>query len=380
MSGNVIRETANMGLTVVQVLPALEAGGVERGTLDVARELVRRGHRAIVRSAGGRMVAELNAAGAEHLAWSIGKKSPATLRYVPSLRNWLQKTPVDIVHARSRLPAWIAYAALKSLTAARRPRFVTTVHGAYSVSRYSAIMTRGDRVIAISDTIRDYVLSNYPEVNADRVDVIYRGVDRSFYAQNYRPDPKWSKAWFESFPQLAGRSVLTLPARLTRRKGHEDFLALIKALKSQQQAAHGLIVGGADPKHQRYLEELKARASALGLAADISFTEHRNDVREIMAVSDLVLVLSSKPEAFGRTTLEALSLGVPVVGYDHGGTHELLTRLFPEGRTPVDDVAALTAKTLDILQRKPSVPSFEGFTLEEMLNQTLRLYETLAGR
>src|SRR4030065_2614085 len=138
-------------LTVVHLLPALESGGVERGTLEVAQALVEHGHRALVMSAGGRQVALLLASGAEHFAWPIGEKSFKTLLLVGKLRKVLQEQKIDIIHARSRVPAWIAWLAWRGVNPATRPRFVTTVHGMYDVNRYSRIMTQGERVIAVSN-------------------------------------------------------------------------------------------------------------------------------------------------------------------------------------------------------------------------------------
>src|SRR5574340_562156 len=150
-------------LTVLQLLPALESGGVERGTLEVADALVQRGHRALIMSGGGRLVAPLTKLGAEHYTWPIGVKSPRTLLLVHKLRRFLIEQQVDIVHARSRVPAWIAYLAWRGMEPAMRPRFVTTLHGMYGVNRYSRIMTRGEAVIAVSDTVREYILQNYPD-------------------------------------------------------------------------------------------------------------------------------------------------------------------------------------------------------------------------
>src|SRR4030042_6127656 len=132
-------------LTLLQLLPALESGGVERGTLEVAQTLVEHGHRALVMSAGGRQVASRVASGAEHFAWPIGEKSFKTLLLVGKLRKFLLEQKVDIIHARSRVPAWIAWLAWRGMNPAPRPRFVTTVHGPYSVSAYSAVVARVER-------------------------------------------------------------------------------------------------------------------------------------------------------------------------------------------------------------------------------------------
>ncbi|MDO9635842.1 MAG: glycosyltransferase, partial [Thiobacillus sp.] len=165
--------TENKKLTVLQLVPALESGGVERGTLEVAQALVEHGHRALVISAGGRLVAPLAQCGAEHHTWPIGTKSFRTLRLVGKLRAFMQEHQVDIVHARSRVPAWIAWLAWRRMNPATRPRFVTTVHGMYGVNRYSRIMTQGERVIAVSNTVRDYILREYPDTPADRIQVIH---------------------------------------------------------------------------------------------------------------------------------------------------------------------------------------------------------------
>src|SRR4249919_1939872 len=174
-------------LTIVQVLPALESGGVERSTLEIADALVRAGHRAIVVSAGGRLVPRLEAMGAEHIALDIGHKSLSTLRHVPTLRRLFERTRVDIVHARSRMPAWIAWRALQGMPATR-PHFATTMHGLNSPSRYSAIMARGERVICVSETVRAYLLQHYPETDPRRLRVIPRGIDPAGFPRRPWPD------------------------------------------------------------------------------------------------------------------------------------------------------------------------------------------------
>jgi glycosyltransferase involved in cell wall biosynthesis len=363
--------------TVLQMLPALNAGGVERGTLEVAQHLVKNGHRSLVMSAGGRMVEQLEREGSEHFSWPVGRKSLWTLGLIWKLRRFLIEQNVDILHVRSRLPAWVAYLAWKGMDPATRPHFVTTVHGMYSVSRYSAVMMKGERVIAVSDTIRRYILKHYPAVAPERVRVIPRGVDPAEFPHDFRPPESWLTAWRRRYPQLEHKYVLTLPGRLTRLKGHEDFIDLMGQLKARGLAVHGLIVGGADPKRRRYAEEILGKVEDAGLTDTITFTGHRNDLREIMAISDAVLSLSSKPESFGRTTLEALSLGVPVIGYDHGGVGEQLATLLPEGRVPPGDMDALAALAVEWIQEPPQIPQNQMFTLQRMLDETLAIYDEI---
>jgi glycosyltransferase involved in cell wall biosynthesis len=365
-------------LTVLQLLPALESGGVERGTLEVAQALVERGHRALVISAGGRLVAPLVASGAEHFAWPIGRKSFKTLLLASRLRKFLLEQKVDIVHARSRVPAWIAYLAWRGMDPATRPRFVTTVHGMYGVNRYSRIMTRGERVIAVSNTVRDYILREYPDTQAERIQVIHRGVDGQAYPHGWKPHPDWQQAFFAQFPQATEKRLLTLPGRITRLKGHEDFIELIAQLKRQGLAVHGLIVGGATPAKRRYLEMLSERVHSRGLEADISFTGQRDDLKNILAISNLVLSLSTQPESFGRTTLEALRLGVPTAGYDHGGVGEILRTIYPNGLLKPGDLDAAAQRIAGLLQKPNPVPGDDFFPLRDMQSQTVALYEQLA--
>jgi len=365
-------------LTVLQLLPALQSGGVERGTLEVAQALVEHGHRALVISAGGRLVEPLVASGAEHFAWPIGKKSFKTLLLVGKLRAFLLEQKVDILHARSRVPGWIAYLAWRGMNPATRPRFVTTVHGPYSVSAYSAVMTKGERVIAISKMIINYIVRNYPKVSQKNVRLIYRGVDPALYPSGYAPPANWINRWQQEQPGLQGKKVLLLPARLTRWKGQTDFIDMLAEVLKTRSDVHGLIVGEAHPRKRAFMAELEARSKRRGVNQHLSFISHRSDLREIMAVSDIVYSLSREPEAFGRVSLEALSLGKPLIAYDHGGVKEQLAAILPEGAVPVGDIQQVARKTLRWLNAPPHVPEQNPFTLERMLTATLDVYSELA--
>jgi len=367
-------------MKVLQILPELNSGGVERGTLEVADFLVKEGHEALVVSNGGRLVAALEASGARHIAMPVHRKSLVSLLQVGSFRKLLEKEKPDIVHIRSRVPGWITYLAWRGMDPATRPRLVSTVHGFYSVNRYSAIMTKGERVIAVSESIKAYILKNYPEVPEDRITVIYRGIRPEMYHKGFVPAADWLARWREELPDLEGKIVLLLPGRITRLKGHSDFFGVIRAMKEKGFPVHGLVVGDTHPKKREYLEELKATVFSAGLDDDITFTGHRSDVREIMAVSDVVLALSQQPESFGRTVLEALAIGKPVIGYDCGGVGELLNRAFPEGKVPLAERGHLLETTERIISGayQPCVP--EGvFTLESMCQSTLGVYKELAG-
>ncbi len=364
-------------MKVVQVLPDLNGGGVERGTLEVAEALVAAGHESLVISAGGEMVAELEAAGSRHIQWDLGRKSLLTLRHIAAVRQWLKQEKPDIIHLRSRMPAWIVWLAWRGLPDGARPHLVTTVHGLYSVSWYSEIMCKGERVIAVSDTVKAYIAQNYPQTDLQRVVRIFRGVDQDAFPYGYKASEAWCEAWFTQYPQLRGKVVLTLPGRLTRLKGHHVFIDLIHRMKAQGIDVCGLIVGGEDPKRKAYAKELVAKVEALELVDDVIFTGARKDIKDIYSISDVVLSLSTKPESFGRTVLESLRLGIPTVGYDHGGVGEILSEIFPQGRVALNDESVLDDTVRRILEENSVPLASNAFTRKTMLDKTLAVYQEL---
>jgi glycosyltransferase involved in cell wall biosynthesis len=256
-----------------------------------------------------------------------------------------------------------------------RPRLVTTVHGFYSVSRYSAIMTRGERVIAVSESVRDYILENYPEVESSRIQVIHRGVEPIEFPAGHRPTDTWKKQWYQDQPELKGRYVVSLPARLTRWKGQLLFIDLIKEIIAKGIDAHGLMVGGYDARRKGFVTELEEKIVNLDLADRITVLGHRDDVREVVAMSDAVVSMSTDPEAFGRTTLEALSMGVPVAGFDHGGVREQLKAILPEGLVPVGDVEHMVQTLINWRSRPPKIKPIGAFTQQAMISSVLSIYE-----
>lgn len=240
-------------------------------------------------------------------------------------------------------------------------------------------MTRGERVIAVSQTVHDFVLSHYPRVDAARLCVIPRGIDPAAFPYGYRPDDAWRMRFLADFPQLAGAPLLTLPGRGTRLKGHADAIALIAGLRERGIEARLLLLGIVEPGREAYLKEMQALAQARGVSDRVVFAPPRNDVRDVFAASDLVLQLSSKPESFGRTVIEALSLCRPVLGYAHGGVGELLAELYPAGRVPARDVDRLIVRAAELLGRAPPIAPLQRYRLADMQASVLALYRELAA-
>jgi glycosyltransferase involved in cell wall biosynthesis len=368
-------------LSVVQLLPQLHSGGVERGTLEINRALVAAGHQSVVISGGGQMVAELESEGGRHVTMQVWKKSPATLATVRRLRRWIAEHPIDILHVRSRVPAWVTYLAWRRLPAATRPRLVSTVHGLNRPSRYSRIMTQGEAVIVVSETVRRHVLECYPDVDPNKIIVIHRGVDPAEFPYGYQPTSQWRSSWYQEFPQLRDQFVVCLAGRVTRLKGHFDLLQAIDRLRSGGVLVHGLIVGGEDPRRANYSEQLRSRIRDLNLESQVTFTGYRRDVRDILAIADVSLSATTEPpESFGRSVLESVRLGRITIGYAHGGVGEVLSRVYPAGCVPLGDTDALAARIKDAYDGLMQPPSeSRDFLLSTMQHRTLELYQQICN-
>ena len=365
----------NKKISVLQVLPDLSSGGVEKGTLEVNKYLTKKGHRSIVISNGGRMVDELINDKGEHYKLAVGKKTPLTLFTIPKLIKFIKINKIDVVHARSRMPAWVCYFALNFIEKKARPAFITTFHGAYSVNKYSSIMAKGDKIIVVSKTIRNYVLKNY-KVDKKKIFLNYRGVSKKAFSPKYIASKEWKKNWYKEFPQTQKKIILTIPARITRSKGQDHFIKVIKKIVKKYPNIHGLVIGEEKNK-TKYMRELRDQVTSFGLDSKITFVGHREDIKQIMSISRLVFSLTKVPEAFGRISLESLSLGVPVIAYSHGGVKEQLSELLPEGLVSVGSINNVTKLAYKWINKSPVIKRNDYFTLEKMLENTLKIYKKM---
>ncbi len=310
------------GPTILQVLPAMISGGVERGVVDLSQAIVQAGGRALVASSGGPMVQDLRRVGADHVTLPLATKNPFGIRAnIDRLHDLIYREAVDLVHARSRAPAWSAYLACQR----RATPFVTTVHAAYTTTSfpyktaYNAVMTKGDRVIAVSEFVRDYVLATYP-VETDRARLIHRGVN----TDRFRSDAVSA----ERVVQLARRwllpdgvPVILMPGRLSPTKGQEAVLMALSRLPHRDFRC--LIVGSAHGK-SRFRTRLERRIKELGLTGVVQLTEPCDDMPAAYKLSDLVIAASRMSEGFGRVVAEAQAMGRPVIASATGAPKEIL--------------------------------------------------------
>ena len=362
---------------IVQALVSLNIGGSELVATELSEFLVSRGNKVTIIAANGPLGPRARASGADHLDWPIGKKRLATLRYIRRLSDWIAAEKPDIVHVHSRLPAWICWRAINRLAPEQRPVFVTTMHGHYSVSRYSSVMARGHKTIAVSEHIRRYTMKNYPSARAEDIVTIHGGASRELFPFAYQHSPGWREAAEKEFPELAGKRWLLLPGRITRWKGHVDFMHLIASLAADYPDIQGLFVGGGKAG-SRYQLELEALAEKSGIGDRITFTGNRLDIRDWMVASEAVFNLSNDPpEAFGRTVLETLCLGCPMIAWNHGGAAEILAEMFPQGAVGLLDYQQLEARTREFLDTRPMVQESDAFSLLESMNKHLAVYDDL---
>ncbi len=367
-------------MKIAQIVPRMESGGVERGTLEVARALTDASHQAVVVSEGGAMVEELIDGGARHIALGVARKSPRSLLNVRPLAELMSQERFDVVHCRSRLPAWLTVLALRTMSEPK-PHLVTSIHGLYSVSRYSAVMAKGELIEVVSNSAKDYLLQNYPGVDSSKIRVIHRGIDPLVYNSSVRPSAQWMELWEKETDNARATSepVLTLAGRLSPLKGHNAFLSTLETLSAKGRPHIGLIVGGEEGRHRKYLTMLKRRVVESDHLRDrVFFVGHRPDIAQIFSISDFVLSLSMQPESFGRTVLESLSLGTPVVGFDHGGVGEILEAIYPAGRVSTMNPEDVASRIIE-LENAPQPIGKHSMTLERMCDSTISMYQELAG-
>jgi glycosyltransferase involved in cell wall biosynthesis len=237
-------------------------------------------------------------------------------------------------------------------------------------------MAKVDHIIAISKVVRDYIVETY-NVDNSKITIIPRGCDPKVFNMG-SPNSEWLEDWHNEFPQTKNKIILTLPTRISQWKGVDSFIELIASLKDMN--FHALVVGPTSRKKKRYLSELKDKVDEKGINNFITFTGSRNDISNIYKISDIVYNLSIKPEPFGRTTIEALSSGAKVIGWNHGGTKEILEELFPHGLVDLNDIDSLKSRTIEVSSKNFQSPKPNTFLSERMTDSTISLYQELINK
>lgn len=369
---------------ILQIIPELGPGGAEQGCIDVAAKLVQSGAQAIVVSNGGDRIHELARVGAVHINMPVHSKNPLViLRNAKKLREIIERYGVHIVHARSRAPAWSAYRACKKSPA----KFMTTAHAPYNISGeskrwYNSVMAKGERVIAISHYVANYLTENY-KIDPSIIRLIHRGIAlEKFHPGSVSPERLITLANEWRIPD--GANVIMLPGRITRWKGHH---VLIDAMTKLGRSDVFCVLIGSDQGRTKYREELEEAIAANNLGGKVRIVDHCKDMPAAYMLSSVAVSASTDPEGFGRIPVEAQALGRPIIGTDHGGAQETILDGETGWLTPPGDSNALAKalnEALNLSQHQRAVMGTramahvaDNFTREIMTEKTLDVYTEL---
>lgn len=386
------------GARILQIIPDLEAGGAERTTVDVAAGLAAAGARALVATEGGRLVGELQAKGGQWLRFPAAAKNPLRMAInAAKLASLCQREGVQLIHARSRAPAWVALGAARRLGIP----FMTTYHGSYSGRTgvkvlYNSVMARGDVVIANSHYTADLIRRLHPEQAGDRVRVIYRGTDLSAF-NPHAVGASRVEALRRAWGVAPHERIILLAARLTAWKGHRVLIEAAARMRDQGVRDLAVVLAGDPQGRATYEREIDALVAARGLEGVVRRVGHCTDMPAAFRAASVVAVPSIEPEAFGRSAVEAQALGTPVVVSDLGAVPETVLAppeapatqrtgwRVPPGdatalATALTDALSLGASARDALARRCRTHVETHFSLERMVGDTLEIYAELLAR
>lgn len=375
------RSNSNL-ITIAQLIPSMNSGGVEQGVLDMNQAILEKGWQSLVISNGGRLVEKIVKQGGNHILLPIHSKNPFQIWYNrKKLEKLIQEKQISLLHARSRAPAWSSLSPAKE---AKIP-FVTTLHGAYTASNcfkraYNQIMVESDAIIAVSAFVAGYAQKNYT-FPSEKVSIIPRGIDPLFLNRvsvSSGRIEKIIKNW--NIPQ--DKRLILLPARLTKIKGHEVLIDAIHQLNRSD--IFCLFVGEGDEAYQKRLELLIEKK---GLKHQIRIAGHCSDMQAAYFVSELVVLPSIKPESFGRVCVEAMAMGSITIASNIGGSAETMIDQKTGFLVPPNDPYALSEslqKALDLrldekklIQEQAHLHVRTHFTKDKMVKATISLYEKL---
>lgn len=370
---------------ILQVLPRLQSGGVERGTLEIVEAIAAAGMRPIVASAGGALAPMVGRLKGEHITLPLHSKNPWTIwRNIGRLKRLIREKDIRIIHARSRAPAWSAYFAAKQTGIA----FTATFHGIYGhkgrwKKRYNAVMLKAARIIAVSEFVQQHIVKTYG-IDNRKIICINRGVDfRRFSTEAIMPErlSQLSREW-----RLAddAKNIILVPGRITRIKGQN---VVLDALAKLQLRDFICVLLGNAAGHEHYVKELQEQIDKNGLEGKVRIVPATNYMAEAYALSDVVLMPSLKPEAFGRVAVEAQAMGKTVIASAHGGA---LETILPNVTSYLVEVgnADMLAQAIDYcLTRAPEEVSTmqqkaihhvrSKYSITRMKQATIRLYQEL---
>ena len=379
---------------ILQILPSLNKinGGVERGTLDIARELAIRKFKPLIISSGGEMAEKYKYKGVDHIKMKLDRKG--IFNFILNKIRFskiLDEVKPDLVHIRSRWPSFCFSKMVKK----RNIPLVTTYHGTYSGSnsffkrQYNKVMTEGDAVITISKFIDGHVRHFFPEKKKNLVQ-INRGIDTEYFNLNSVTEIR-KENFLSRLSISEDTHILLLPARLSSWKGHNVAIdAMNYIYKKKPELDFTLLLVGSENGKANYTKKLENKINSLDLNERVFFCGNLNDMPAVYSTADIILSTSVEPEAFGRISAEAASMGKPVISSNHGGSREIIENNISGWLVEPNNYEELGEKIIHVLELKQEKKDLIGetarkrviekFKLQKMLDETIAVYEELIAR
>lgn len=365
-------------MRIIQFIPNLNEGGVERGVVDLNKEFIRHGIDNIVISNGGRLVNNILKDGGKHISFDIASKNIFTMiSRVLKLRKILKELNPDILHVRSRVPAWLVFFANKSL----KIKVVSTVHGFNSISAYSKIMVNANRIICGSQFMIEHIKKHY-DADENKITLISRGMDEEYF-NNLNFDKAFIDKLIKNH-KLEDSIVLSQIARITHWKDQETTIKAIALIKEKYSNIKLLLVGSYSQDRESYFNTLLQLIKEYKLEENVVFLGFSEKIKEILSITDINISSSNKPETFGRANVEGMFLGVPLIATNIGATSDYII----EEKTgfffkPNDekDLSSKIEKGINHRFNKEYIISFAkaNFTLSTMVKKNIDLYKKVLG-
>ncbi len=366
-------------MNIGQIVPEMDIGGVEQGTLDLARGLAKRGHKSIVISNGGRLIPELESIGVKYYTLPVHRKSPIVMaKLIKEVRKILHKENIDILHAKSRVPAWIGYYSCRNL---KKTHFITGFHGFYSPHFFSKIMAKGERVIAVSSAIAEYAKEKF-KVPAEKLRVVYNGVELKEYPQVTPPPISGGFTPLEGEDRGEGENRIGILARVTPLKGHSYFIEALAKVKEKFPKVRGFIIGPLQKNKISYQQQLEKLLKKLHLR-NLKFIPPEQK-EKIFPTLNILVSSSIVPEAFGRTMVEAQLAEILVIGTNIGASPEIIEDRKTGLLVPPGDSYALCEaiiwsfthqKECKKMAESAKKIAQEKFSIEQMIEKTITVYQ-----
>ncbi|MGP9545850.1 glycosyltransferase [Psychrobacter sp. AOP7-B1-25] len=376
-------------MKVMRLLSSLKHDESERGIFHLGRALVKNEHTSIIVSSADEdndLVRRLKRDGNIYHQLHVNKKSWLALLQVSALRHLIEKHEPDVIHIHSRTPAWILHLALRRARIKRFPKLVSTMYGFYPINKYSQALLNVDTIITVSDSVTQYLrkglriedLEDLEDVDPKVITRIYRGIDTRRYPYRHNPSVYWLRHTFAEYPELEHKKWLVFPTVIGNEYGQEWLIDILGNLQEQFPNIHVIIMDEDYKDGDVAHEDFRQRTNSLGLAERITYVgSKRNDMREWLSAANIVMALANEPESIGINALQAIHLGTPVIGWDQAAFSEILQPLYPQGLVKKYNANALCKAVRNQLESVTRPEMTNKFTMREMIDKTLEVYEGL---